>query len=89
MHVSAYIFIRFMTDALMGREVIAEREIMAAFISHHCGFFRNIGLDDRGYIGHAGSLDMERANLTAVAINERKPRVLVAVATAFDRLCCR
>ena len=82
---AAHIFIRFVTDALMAREVIPELGIMAAFIGHHRGFFRNIGLDDRDYIGRAGSLDMERANLPAIAVNERKHRILVAVAAPFNR----
>ncbi len=37
----------------MASEVIAEREIMGAFIGHYCGFFRDIGLDDRDNIGRA------------------------------------
>jgi hypothetical protein len=67
----AHIFIRFVTDALMAREMIAELGIMTAFVGHHRGFFRNVGLDDRDYIGRAGSLDMERANLPTVTIDKR------------------
>lgn len=85
MHIAANIFIGFMTDALMGREVIAQREIVAAFIGHHRGFLRNIGLDNWNDIGGASSLDMERANLPAVTINERQDRILVAVAATLDR----
>ena len=73
-----------MADALMARKVIPEREIVAAFVGHHRGFFRNIGLDDRDYIGRAGSLDMERANLSALAIDKRQNRVLVAMAAASE-----
>jgi hypothetical protein len=59
-----------MTDALMAREMITERGIMAAFIGHHRGFFRNIGLDDRDDIGRAGAIDMERA-VILVAVPRR------------------
>jgi hypothetical protein len=82
---AANVFIRFVTDALVACKMITEREIMAAFIGHHRGFLSDIGLDDRDYIGCAGSLDMERANLPAVAINERKHRILVAVTATLDR----
>jgi hypothetical protein len=83
-NVAAHVFTGFMTDALMAGEMVAEREIMSAFIGHHRGFFCNIGLDDRDYIGCAGSLNTERANLPAVSIHERKNRILVAMATALD-----
>ena len=73
-----------MADALMACEVLAEREIVAAFVGHHGGFSRDIGLDDRDYNGRASSLDMERANLPAVTVNERKDRVLVAMPAPFD-----
>jgi len=85
MNIPAHIFISFVADALMAREMTAEREIMAAFVGHHRGFLRNIGLDDRDNIGGACSLDMERANLPAIAINERKHRIFVAIATTLDR----
>src|ERR1700730_6749002 len=85
-NVAAYIFIGFVTDALMAFEMITEREIVAAFVRHHRSFLCNIGLDDRDYIGRAGSIDMERANLTAVAINERQHRILVAVAATLNRV---
>lgn len=84
-HRAAHIFIRFVTDALMAYEVIPELAIMATFVGHHRGFFRNIGLDDRDYFGYAGSLDMERANLPAVTINERQHSILVAMAATLDR----
>ena len=80
MDIAANIFIGFVTDALMAREMIPEREIVAAFVGHHRGFLRNIGLDDRDYIGRACSLDMERANLPAIAVNERQHSIFVAVA---------
>ena len=38
---------------------ITEREIMAAFVGHHPGFFRNIGFNDRDYTGRARAIDME------------------------------
>src|SRR6202011_6216358 len=47
-------------------------------------FLRDIGLDNRDYIGRGGSLDMERANLPAVTINERKHRILMAMAATLD-----
>ena len=74
-----------MADAFVAREVIAEREIMTAFVGHHCGFFRNIGLDDRDDIASTRSFDMKRPNLPAVAIDERQYRILVAMAATFDR----
>lgn len=37
---ASYVFIGLVADTLMAREVIAKREIMTAFIGHHCGFFR-------------------------------------------------
>src|ERR1700730_763228 len=52
---------------------------MAAFVGHHCGFLCNIGLNNRDYIGRAGSGDMERANLPAITINERQDRILMAM----------
>jgi hypothetical protein len=48
-----------MADALMAHEMITEREIMAAFVGHHPGFFRNIGFNDRDYTGRARAIDME------------------------------
>jgi hypothetical protein len=80
----AHIFIGFMADALMAREMIHELGIMAAFISHHRGFFRNIGLDDWNDIGGAGSLDMEGARLPGLAIDKRQYRVLMAMAAPLD-----
>ena len=74
-----------MADALMACEVPAEREIVAAFVGHHRGFLRDIGLDNRNYISRAGTLDMERAHLPAVAVNERLYRILVAVAATLER----
>ena len=68
----------------MAREMITERGIMAAFIGHHRGFFRNIGLDDRDDIGRAGAIDMERADLSAFAVNERQDCILVAVAATLN-----
>jgi hypothetical protein len=53
---TANIFIGLVADAFMAREMFTEREIMAAFVGHYRGFFRNIGLDDRDYIGRASSL---------------------------------
>src|ERR1700730_16071791 len=85
MHISAYIFIRFVTDAAMAREVLAEREIMAAFVGHHRGFFRDVRLDDRNDIGRACAIDMERAHLLALAVNKRQYRVLVAMTATLNR----
>jgi hypothetical protein len=68
----------------MAREMIAKREIMAALIGHHRGFLRDIGLDDRDYIGRAGAIDMERANLLALTIDKRQHRILVAVAAPLN-----
>jgi len=67
---TAHVFIRFVTDALMALEVLAEREISAAFVGHHRRFLCHIGLDDRDYIGCARSFDMERANLPAATIDK-------------------
>ena len=39
---AAHIFISFMAYALMTREVLAQREIMAAFVGHHRSFFRHV-----------------------------------------------
>jgi hypothetical protein len=36
---------------------------MPALIGHHRGFLRDIGLDDRDYIGRVSAVDVERANL--------------------------
>ncbi len=69
-NVAANVFVCLVADALMARKMIAEREIMPSFVCHHRGFFRDIGLDDRDYICGAGSLDMERANLFALAVNK-------------------
>jgi hypothetical protein len=79
---TAHIFIRFM--ALMDCEMLAECEIVAAFIGHHCGVFCNVGLDDRDYIGSACPIDMERSGLAALAVNGRQHSVLVAVTATLD-----
>src|SRR5437588_7517732 len=71
MNLIANVFIGFVTNAFMAREVVAEREIIATFVVHHRGFFRNIGLDDRDYINRAGAFDMKRANLPTIAIDKR------------------
>ena len=84
-HVATNVFIGFMADALVAREVIAEREIMPTFVRHHRGFFCNIRLDDRDYISRACAIDMERTRLLALAINKRQYRVLMAVAATLNR----
>jgi hypothetical protein len=56
---ATHVFIGLMADALMAHEMITEREIMAAFVGHHPGFFRNIGFNDRDYTGRARAIDME------------------------------
>jgi len=85
MHVAAYIFIRFGTDAFMACEMITERKIMSAFISHHRCFLRDIGLNNWNYIGGACALDVERTHLLALAVNKRQYRVFVAVAATLNR----
>jgi hypothetical protein len=85
MNLAAYIFIRFVTDAFMARKVISEREIMAAFVGHHRGVFRNIGLNNWNDISGACAINMERANLPAFSIDKRQYSVLVAMAAPLNR----
>jgi hypothetical protein len=85
MNGTAHIFLGFVADALMAREMIAKREIAASFIGHHRGFFRDVGLNDRNKLGRTHAIDMERAHLPAFAVNERKNRILMAVAATLDR----
>jgi hypothetical protein len=69
MYVAAHVFIGLVRNAFMARKMITEREIVAAFIGHHCGFFRDVRFDDWNKFGRANAVNMERTNLLALTVN--------------------
>src|ERR1700730_8676089 len=83
MNVTARPFINFMLYAFVTHK--PRRAVVAAFVGHHRGFFRDVGLDDGNDMGGAGAIGMKRANLPALAIDKRQHSILVAVATPLDR----
>jgi hypothetical protein len=47
MHIATDIFFVLVADAFMAGEMTTKRIVTTPFISHHRGFFRDIGLDNR------------------------------------------
>ena len=66
----ADIFALAVVDAVVAGEVVAELLILAGFVSHDRRLFGDVGLEDRNEVAGLGAIDMERANLAALAIDK-------------------
>jgi hypothetical protein len=62
------------------RKVIAELEIVAAFIGHHLSVRMNICLHNRKNVGNRDVGDMEAASLASLTIDETENHILVSKA---------
>jgi hypothetical protein len=84
MNVAANIFVCLVTHALMALEVITKGKVAAPLVSHHRGLFRDVGLNNRNERGRAHTVNMERANLLCLSINERKHSILMTMTAPLD-----
>ena len=71
---ATHVFIGLMADALMAREVIAEREIVAAFVGHHRGFASDVRTHDGHNVGYTHAIDFPIPQGIQISVEKQTKR---------------
>ena len=65
---AANVFLRAVNNKFMTRKIFVQMSVLAGLISHDLSFFRNVSPQDWHKVRSARSVNVERADLTRLAI---------------------
>jgi hypothetical protein len=84
-NLAAAVFASAVIDIFMARKIIAQMRVLAGFVCHDRGFFRDVGAKDRHQMSGGRTFNMKAANLAA-ALDKRQDRVLVCIAAMLRHI---